>query len=148
VNWLTCAFEIVNVKLVGNCCPPETEVLKRKSKLKLPIVPFGFRLALSPLILKLPKELLVRTKPFVVLNPMSPPLSASAYPGFIENVTFTSEPLWAQFTVPTVPEMPKLLFVNDTLLADAAGAKTRLTVAATSRTANPRVVLLKPKYPP
>jgi hypothetical protein len=77
---------------------------------------------------------------------MSPPLSTSAYPGFIENVTFTSEPLWTQVTVPRLPEIPRLLLVNGTLLADAAGAKTRLTVAAKSRTANRQVALLKTKY--
>jgi hypothetical protein len=77
---------------------------------------------------------------------MSPPLSTSAYPGFIVNVTFTFEPLWNQVTVPTLPEMPRLLLVNDTLLADAAGAKTRLKAAAKSRTANRQVALLKTKY--
>ena len=97
-------------------------------------------------MLKLPRELPVRTKPFVVLNPMSPPLSSSAYPEFMENVTFTSEPLWTQVTVPTLPEIPRLLLVNDTLLADAAGAKTKMIVAARSRTANRQVALLKTKY--
>ena len=139
-------MEIVNVKLVGNCCPPETEVLYRKSKVKLPIALFGFRLALSPLMLKLLKELPVSTKPPVVVNPMSPPLSTSANPGFIENVTFTSEPFWNQVTVPTLPEIPRLLMVRGTLLADAAGAKVRQTVAAKSRTANRQVALLKTKY--
>jgi hypothetical protein len=62
------------------------------------------------------------------------------------NVTFTFEPLWAQVTVPRLPEIPKLLLVNDTLLADAAGANTRLTAAARSRTANRQVALLKTKY--
>ena len=44
-------------------------------------------------MLKLLKELPVSTKPPVVVNPMSPPLSTSANPGFIEKVTLTSEPL-------------------------------------------------------
>ena len=87
-------------------------------------------------MLKLLKELPVSTNPPAVLNPMSPPLSTSAYPGFIENVTFTSEPLWTQVTVPRLPEIPRLLLVKGTLLADAADAKTRLTVATKSRTAN------------
>ena len=76
-------------------------------------------------MLKLLKELPFNTNPPVVVNPMSPPLSTSAYPGFMENVTFTFEPLWTQVTVPRLPEMPRLLLVNGTLLADAAGAKTR-----------------------
>jgi|SRR5215831_6950111 len=97
-------------------------------------------------MLKLPRELPFSTNPPVVVNPMSPPLSRRAYPGFIENVTFTSEPLWTQVTVPTLPEIPRLLLFNDTLLADAAGAKTRLTVAAKSRTANRQVALLKTNY--
>jgi len=62
------------------------------------------------------------------------------------NVTFTFEPLWTQVTVPRLPEMPRLLLVNDTLLADAAGAKTRLTAAAKRRTANRQVALLKTNY--
>jgi len=97
-------------------------------------------------MLKLLKELPFSTNPPVVVNPMSPPLSTSAYPGFIVNVTFTFEPLWTQVTVPRLPEMPRLLLVNDTLLADAAGAKTRLTATAKSRTANRQVALLKTKY--
>jgi hypothetical protein len=145
VNWPTFAFRIVNVKLVGNCCPPETEVLYRKSKVKLPIVPFDFKLVLSPLRLKLLREPLLRTSPPVVLIPMSPPLSTSAYPEFIENVTFTFEPLWTQVTVPRLPEMPRLLMVNGALLAEAAGANSRLTMAATSRTANRQVAWLKAK---
>jgi hypothetical protein len=64
----------------------------------------------------------------------------------MENVTFTFEPLWTQVTVPRLPEMPRLLLVNGTLLADAAGAKTRLTVAAKSRSANRQVALLKTRY--
>jgi len=97
-------------------------------------------------MLKLLKEPLASTNPPVVVNPMSPPLSRSAYPEFIENVTFTFEPLWTQVTVPRLPEMPRLLVVNGTLLADAAGAKTRLTVVAKSRNANLHVALLKTKY--
>src|SRR5215470_11689584 len=97
-------------------------------------------------MLKLFNELPCNANPPVVVNPRSPPLRTSAYPAFIENVTFTSAPLWTQVTVPTLPEIPRLLLVNDTLLADAAGAKTRLTLAAKSRTANRQVALLKTKY--
>src|SRR5215470_1684289 len=94
-------------------------------------------------MLKLFKELPFRTNPPVVVNPRSPPLRTSAYPGFIENVTFTSAPLWTQVTVPTLPVIPRLLLVNDTLLADAAGAKTILTMATRSSTADRQVALFK-----
>jgi hypothetical protein len=92
------------------------------------------------------KEPLLSTNPPVVENPMSPPLSKRAYPEFIENVTFTFEPLWTQVTVPRLPEMPRLLMDSGALLADAAGANSRLTVAVKSRTANRKVALIKTKY--
>jgi len=77
---------------------------------------------------------------------MSPPLSRREYPEFIENVTFTFEPLWTQVTVPRLPEMPRLLMDNGALLAEAAGANSKLTVAVKSRIANRKVALLKTKY--
>ena len=98
-------------------------------------------------MLKLLNELPFSANPVVEI-PMSPPLSRSANPEFIENVTFTSDPLWTQVTVPTLPGIPRLLLVNGTLLADAAGAKTRLTAAAKRRTAKRQVALLKTNTSP
>src|SRR6266567_3542878 len=83
VSWLTLAFRMVKLRVVGNACPPVLLVWKMKAKLNPAKILLFLRLALVPPMLKLVKELPVSTRPPVVLMPTSPPLIRREKPAFI-----------------------------------------------------------------
>lgn len=141
VSWLTLAFRMVKLRVVGNACPPVLLVWKMKAKLNPAKILLFLRLALVPPMLKLVKELPVSTRPPVVLMPISPPLIRSEKPELIVIVRSTLAPFWTKFTVPIVPETPRLLVVKGKLLAEATGTVARTPMTTKARIENLRVAI-------